>query len=269
MTAMSTRIAARIRLPLLIVATAALILGATVDNRAVGFTALCLLLAGLALYFRIGTVRAEPVDVRAPIRGRWSALNSPADKVPSHGLHAYGQTYAIDFVHVPEGTYAPKLGWIPATRPPTVYPGFGEPIVAPADGTVVRVHDRERDHRTRSSWPGLVLWMIEGFFRELTGPDRILGNHVVIEIAPRTYAAVAHMRRRSATVRKGDRVAAGDVIGECGNSGSSTEPHVHFQVMDHPRAGLAAGLPFRLTGAEREADGRPVPLPATGDVILT
>jgi murein DD-endopeptidase MepM/ murein hydrolase activator NlpD len=78
---------------------------------------------------------------------------------------------------------------------------------------------------------------------------------------------VAHLKRRSVKVKAGDRVRAGELIGACGNSGSSTEPHVHFQVMDRPRALLAAGLPFTLTGAADEA-GRPAPLPATGDVIL-
>ncbi len=42
------------------------------------------------------------VEVDPPVTGRWSALNSPADKVPSHGTHIYGQTYAIDIVAEPE-----------------------------------------------------------------------------------------------------------------------------------------------------------------------
>jgi peptidase M23-like protein len=265
--ALSARLAARVRVPMVAAGVLLLLAGPLAGGSTAAVAGLVLLVAGLALYFRVGTVRAEPVVVHPPVRGRWSAINSPADKVPSHGLHAYGQTYAIDFVRVPSGRYELKLGWSPATRPPAELPGFGEPILAPADGTVVRIHDRERDHRTRSSWPGLLLWIAEGLFRELTGPDRILGNHVVIEIAPGTYAVVAHLRRGSTTVRKGDRVRAGEEIAECGNSGSSTEPHVHLQVMDRPRALLAAGLPLRFTGAADER-GRPSPMPATGDVIL-
>jgi peptidase M23-like protein len=266
-TGRAARLAARLRIPVTAAGVLLLIGGPLIGASEAVLLGAVLLVAGLALYFRVGTVRAEPLVVRPPVRGRWSAINSPADKVPSHGLHAYGQTYGIDFVHVPEGTYELRLGWSPATRPPDHYPGFGEPVVAPADGTVVRVHDSERDHRSRSSWPGLLLWFAEGFFRELSGPDRILGNHVVIEIAPGAYAVVAHLKRRSVTVRKGDRVRAGDTIAECGNSGSSTEPHVHFQVMDRPGALFAAGLPFRLDGAADES-GRPAPLPATGEVIL-
>jgi hypothetical protein len=264
---MNARLAARLRIPSMAAAVLLIVAGPLGAGSVAAVAGLVLLAAGLALYFRVGTVRAEPLVVHPPVRGRWSAINSPANKVPSHGLHAYGQTYAIDFVHVPDGNYSPQLGWTPATRPPAEFPGFGKPIVAPADGTVVRVHDRERDHRTRSSWPGLLLWIAEGFFRELTGPDRILGNHVVIEIAPGAYGVVAHLQRGSARVRAGDRVRAGEEIAACGNSGSSTEPHVHFQVMDRPRALLAAGLPFALEGAASE-EGRPTALPATGEVIL-
>jgi murein DD-endopeptidase MepM/ murein hydrolase activator NlpD len=264
---MNPRLAARLRVPVIVAGVLLIVAGVLLGASIAALAGLVLVVVGLALYFRVGTVHAEPIAVRPPVRGRWSALNSPADKVPSHGLHAYGQTYAIDLVHVPEGTYSPKLGWSPATRAPADYPGFGQPVVAPADGTVVRVHDRERDHRARISWPGLLLWFVEGFFRELGGPNRMLGNHVVIEVAGGAYAVVAHLRRGSVTVRRGDRVRAGEEIAACGNSGSSTEPHVHFQLMDRPGALLAAGLPFTLTGVEDE-DGRPATLPATGDVIV-
>ena len=72
--------------------------------------ALVLLVAGLALYLRVGTVRRPPVEVAAPVAGRWTAVNSPADKVPSHGLHAYDQTYAIDLVHEPGDGSRPAFG---------------------------------------------------------------------------------------------------------------------------------------------------------------
>lgn len=263
---MSARIAARLRIPLLAVGGVALIVGAGAGIAWLALPGVAGVLVGLALYFRVGTVRADPVPVRPPVTGRWSVLNSPADSVPSHGIHAYGQTYAIDFVHVPEGRHDPQFGWRPMTRSPNEYPGFGRPVVAPADGTVVRVHRRARDHRTRDSWPGLLWWIVESNVRELLGPSRIIGNHVVIEVAPGVYALVAHLQRGSIAVRVGDRVRAGERIAGCVNSGSSTEPHVHFQLMDRPGAWLAAGLPFTLSGA-RDDDGKPVALPANGETL--
>ncbi|MFA4928289.1 MAG: M23 family metallopeptidase [Patulibacter sp.] len=263
---MSARIAARVRIPVLVLGGVAFLVGLVAGVLWLALAGFATFFVGLVLYFRAGTVRTEPFPIRAPVTGRWSALSSPADDVPSHGLHAYGQSYAIDLVHVPEGQHAPELAWSPATRPPDEFPGFGRPVVATADGTVVKVHRRERDHRSRDSWPGLMLWFLESMFRELTGPGRLFGNHVVIEIAPGVYALAAHLQKGSVDVQKGDRVRAGQPIAACGNSGSSTEPHVHFQLMDRPGVLFAAGLPFTLTNARDDA-GEPVAVPPAGTTI--
>lgn len=264
---MNARLAARLRIPVTALGGVALVVGVMAEIRWLTLPAIAVLVVGLALYFRVGAVRGEPFVVRPPVTGRWVALSSPASKVPSHGLHAYGQTHAIDLVHVPEGRFTPTFGWSPAMRRPESFPGFGRPVVAPVTGTVVKVHRRERDHRSRDSLPGLLYWLAEGTVRELAGPGRLLGNHVVIEAAPGVYALVAHLRKGSIAVAVGDRVRAGQPIAACGNSGSSTEPHVHLQLMDRPGVLLAAGLPFAFRDAHDDT-GTPVELPPTGSAIV-
>ncbi|MEU9067318.1 M23 family metallopeptidase [Streptomyces sp. NPDC048306] len=191
-----------------------------------------------------------PVEVVPPVTGRWSALNSPADRTPSHGVHAYGQTFAIDLVAEPEpGTRPGFRALWPLARSPRAFPAFGAPLLAVADGTVVRADDGQRDHLARTSLPALLyLMLVEGSVREPAGVRRIVGNHLVLDLGEGTHALYAHVRRGSFTVREGDRVRAGQVLARCGNTGNSTEPHVHFQLMDGPDPDTARGLPFTWTG---------------------
>ncbi|GAA0609064.1 M23 family metallopeptidase [Sporichthya brevicatena] len=257
---------ARLRIPLAAFAIVAMLFDALVGLPLPRFTSLVLVLAALALYFRGGRVHATPTLLDAPVTGRWFAVNSPADKVPSHGLHAYGQTYAVDLISRPTGEWKLDLHWRgPHTRPPEEYPGFGAPVLAPADGVVVRAKTSQRDHGARTSWPGVLLMTAEGALMEATG--RILGNHVVIDIGEGRYVALAHLRRGSVTVRPGDAVQAGQHIGECGNSGNSSEPHLHVQVMDAPSIFFGAGLPMRFRGLVTEA-GDEVDVPANEQAVL-
>lgn len=199
-----------------------------------------------------------PVEVEPPVTGRWSALNSPADKVPSHGTHGLGQTYAIDITAEPaEGPARPKPVWFwPVARRGQAYPAFGAPLHAVADATVVHAEDGQRDHLSRSSLAGvLYFWLIEGVGRTLGGTRRIVGNHVVLDLGEGTYAMYAHVQQGSLAVRAGDKVLAGQRIGGCGNSGNSTEPHVHFQLMDGPDLETARGVPFSWRGVGVPANG--------------
>ncbi|MEW1975767.1 M23 family metallopeptidase [Microbacterium profundi] len=197
---------------------------------------------------------SEAVRVESPVRGRWLAMNSPASKVPSHGVRMYGQAYAIDLVHEPDRESRPVFGTGSAMRPNDDYPAFGQPVFAMVDGVVVKASDWRRDHRARSTVPGLLYLMVEGMIRELGGPGFIVGNHVTIRTDEGQYATVAHLQRGSVSVRVGDTVRRGSAIAKCGNSGNSTEPHVHAQLMDRRSLFLAQGVPMVFTGITLGAD---------------
>lgn len=212
-----------------------------------------LLGTGLALTARRAEAAAAargPVEVAPPVAGTWSALNSPADRVPSHGTRAYGQAYAIDIVAEDPDRPRPAFAWFgPPARRPEAYPAFGVPLFAVADGTVVRAEDRLRDHRARSSLPGLLyLLVVESLVRAVAGVRQVTGNHLVLDLGGGTYALYAHLRRGSLRVRPGDRITAGQPLAACGNSGNSSEPHVHFQLMDGPDPDTASGIPFTWRG---------------------
>ncbi|MGO2519098.1 MAG: M23 family metallopeptidase [Microbacterium sp.] len=191
--------------------------------------------------------RREAVRVESPVGGRWLAMNSPASRVPSHGIRMYGQAHAIDLVHEPDRTSRPVFGTGSVMRPNSDYPAFGQPVFAMVDGVVVKASDWRRDHRARSTALGVIYLMVEGMIREFGGPGFIVGNHVTIRTVDGLYATVAHLQQGSVTVSVGDTVRGGDQIGQCGNSGNSTEPHVHAQLMDRQSLLLAQGVPLVFT----------------------
>ncbi|MQS10161.1 peptidoglycan DD-metalloendopeptidase family protein, partial [Streptomyces sp. IF17] len=228
------------------------------------FTGVALVFLGVSGNLLLGAYQRPrggrpPVRVRIPVAGRWRAVNGPADKVPSH-THRHAQTYAIDLTHHPRSAEGgevptPPFRWfLPAFRRPEDYPAFGRPILAPGDGVVVRAVDGQRDHLTRTSLPGLGLMFPEGFARSMGRTRHLFGNHVVIDLGNGVYAAMAHLRRGSIRVTAGDRVTAGRPIAECGNSGNSTEPHLHVQLMDGPDPATARGLPFEWRYREDDRD---------------
>lgn len=73
------------------------------------------------------------------------------------------------------------------------------------------------------------------------------GNWIVVDIGGGHFAFYAHLQPHSLTVKAGDRVRPGEVLGRLGNSGNSTAPHLHFHLMDGPSPLASNGLPYELT----------------------
>jgi len=188
------------------------------------------------------------VVVALPFAGRWLARNSPARRVPSHGSDLLGERYAIDFIAVDDRCRtADRRDWrtVLATEPVERFFAYGRPILAPTDGVVVQVHDGEIDHVGRRSQLTLVPYVLGQPARLRQGVAAVAGNFLIIAMRNGgTFAAVAHLRAGSIRVVAGDEVTAGQHVADCGNSGNSTQPHVHVQVMDSPDLTVARGVPM-------------------------
>jgi murein DD-endopeptidase MepM/ murein hydrolase activator NlpD len=199
-----------------------------------------------------------------PFTGTWMAQNSPARRVPSHGVDLFGERYAIDFVAVDlRRRSSERRDWrtVLSTEPPERFLGFGRPVLAPVDGVIAAIHDEESDHDGRRSQLSLVPYALGQAGRLRQGVHAIAGNTVTIALrGGEAFVSLAHLRLGSIRVGVGDHVTAGRPIAECGNSGNSTEPHVHLQVMDRADPAKAVGLPlqFRMFREWQRGSDRPV-----------
>jgi hypothetical protein len=205
----------------------------------------------------------DHVVLTLPFRGTWLARNSPARRVPSHGTHLFATTYAMDFIAVRGRRTATMRDWraLVSTEPVDRFFAFGQPILAPAAGRVVSVHDGEADHVARRSPLARVPYAVTQAARARGGAGAIAGNHVILELEGRGgYVVLAHLRAGSIQVGAGDAVVAGRELAACGNSGNSTQPHLHIQIMDSADPFTARGLPmsFREYQVWRRPDGPPV-----------
>jgi hypothetical protein len=204
-------------------------------------------MTGRDLALRLADMTTETV-LALPFEGRWLARNSPARRVPSHGVDLMGERYAIDFIAVDDHhRTADRRDWrtLFSTEPVERFFAYGRPILAPIDGVVVGVHDGEPDHEGRRSQLALVPYALGQAARLRQGPAALAGNHVVVALHHTgAFVVLAHLRAGSIRVQVGQEVTSGQHVADCGNSGNATQPHVHVQVMDHRDSTVARGLPM-------------------------
>lgn len=204
-----------------------------------------------------GTVPA-PMRLTYPFTGRWLTQNSPASRLPSHGTTRFATAHAIDFVPVDnQGSSAPfTVRSLLRAEPAGKFAGFGRSIFAPIDGTVRAAVDSEADHDAVRGFPS-VGYALSQHKRLTAGWLTLAGNHLMIETDDGPVVVLCHLKQGSISVALGQRVHVGDMLGRCGNSGNSTQPHLHLQVIDQPQVHLAQAVPFVLEGA----------LPHNGEIV--
>lgn len=180
---------------------------------------------------------ARPTIVASPLRGDyWLAGNAPSNTSPHrtthliyHGHDYFAQRYAIDFVQI--GKNGITHSGNPAEN--KNYYAYGHAIFSVANGRVVEVKDNLPENTPRSGKLAVPL-----------SSETICGNHVVVDLGHGQYALYAHMIPGSIKVKTGDSVTRGQVLGKVGNTGNSSEPHLHFQIMDRSTPLGGNGLPY-------------------------
>lgn len=153
----------------------------------------------------------EPVALHFPLRDGWFMVGQGGDStlINYHNSHP-AQRFALDLSAINRFGFRAD-GILPAEL--DRYEIFGKPVVSPCDGTV------------RAARDGLA---------DLTPPlrdrENVTGNHVVITCGM-VDVELAHLKRGSVAVKVGDPVSSGQVIGAVGNSGNTTEPHLHIHAV--------------------------------------
>lgn len=182
-------------------------------------------------------VSRAAVVIGPPLRGGpWLAANGPGNSsghrralIPIGGSPAVAQRFAIDYVKLGEDdkTFAGDR------LKNESYHAQGQDALAVADGIVVAAKDGIPENV-----PGITSRAVP-ITLETVG-----GNHVILDIGDGRYAFYAHIKPGTLRVRQGERVRRGQVIGLVGNSGNSTEPHLHFHISDSNSPLGSEGIPY-------------------------
>lgn len=186
-----------------------------------------------------------------PFDGPWTVVNGGNDRETSHSWAIVPQRYAYDFVILDDSGSSCSGDRTVLTN----YYCYGKPVLAAADGTVVELKDQYPDSR------------VYGDGRTDHSARDLRGNYVVIQHADKEYSVTAHLLPQSVTVGVGTRVKRGECIARCGNSGNTSEPHIHFQIQDGKSFFSSAGLPVlfqNILVAEARNYSKFDPRPAPG-----
>lgn len=162
-----------------------------------------------------------------PIEEKWFTFWGGTNEILNYHYPYESQRYAYDLVVMKDNQTFEGNDAVNES-----YYAYEKPVVAPADGVVVDVEMNVQDN------------VPVGQMNE----QEPYGNYVIIDHGNQEYSVVAHMKHQSATVKIGDQVKQGDPIGLCGNSGNSSEAHIHFQVQNSPDLEAGKSIRIRLKG---------------------
>jgi len=159
--------------------------------------------------------------LQLPFNGEWTVVWGGDTKELNYHVENQAQKNAFDIVIKDEKGNSFKTDGITNED----YYTFGKELIAPCDGEIVLVVDGIKDNK-----PG-----------ELN-PMYAPGNSVIIQTDKNEYLFFAHFKQNTIKVKQGQKVKQGELLGLCGNSGNSSEPHLHFHIQNVEDMNTATGV---------------------------
>ncbi|HSE31381.1 MAG TPA: M23 family metallopeptidase [Pyrinomonadaceae bacterium] len=190
----------------------------------------------------------NPLVISPPLRGsEWLAGNGPANTsahrramIPVGGRAHIAQRFAIDFLQLnPDGR-----SFAGDQKDNKSYRCYGAEALAVADGVVVATKDGIPENVPGPTSRAVPITL-----------ETVGGNHIILDLGDGRFAFYAHLQPGSLRVKIGDRVRRGQVLALVGNSGNSTEPHLHFHISDANSPLGSEGLPYAFSSFEVQGKG--------------
>jgi murein DD-endopeptidase MepM/ murein hydrolase activator NlpD len=179
-------------------------------------------IAGLLFkpYSEAKVIVRNTTKMQVPFKGEWSVTWGGDTKELNYHVESVAQKNAFDIL-IRDNTGSTHRG---DGQKNEDYYAFGKELYAPCDGEVVLVVDGVKDNV-----PGTL------------NPVYVPGNTVIIKTNLGEYVFFAHFKQHSIVVKQGQKVKVGELLGLCGNSGNSSEPHLHFHLQNVEDMNLAVG----------------------------
>ena len=194
--------------------------------------------------------RSDAVSISFPFKDEWFVVQGGSSVLINHHYHIEAQRFSIDLV---------KASDLASRHDSDSYASFGSRVYAPSRGRIVAVVDDLEDDGVSAG----------------DSVASAFGNHIIIQQEGRgLYILLAHLMKNSVHVEVGSLVDDGDLIAKCGNSGNSSQPHLHLQIQSSPHVMNQGTTTFPIVFEEAQLisssivnlGARPV---RRGDVILS
>ncbi len=166
-------------------------------------------------------IERNTTKLSLPFNGEWTVTWGGDTKELNHHVENKAQKNAFDIVITDNKGNSYKTDG----ETNEDYYAFGKELISPCDGEVVLVVDGVKDNKPR-----------------ILNPIYVPGNTVIITTQKKEYLFLAHFKQNSIKVKQGQQVTTGQLLGLCGNSGNSSESHLHFHIQNVEDMNQATGV---------------------------